>query len=107
MEYIQVITTTDKKETAERIAEVLLARRLAGCVQILGPMRSLYWWQGKIQRDEEYLCLIKTRKDLYEEVERTIKELHPYDVPEIIALPILKGNPAYLQWLSEETQGNS
>jgi len=62
-----------------------LARRLAGCVQILGTMS----------------------KDLYEEVERTIKEVHPYDVPEIIALPILKGNPSYLQWLSEETRGNS
>jgi len=105
MQFLQVITTTDKKETAEKIGQVLLERHLAGCVQIMGPIESRYWWEGRMERAEEYLCFIKTREEIYEEVERVIKEVHPYEVPEIIALPIIGGSPAYLQWLNEETQG--
>lgn len=102
--YIQVQTTTEKKEDAERIARVLAEKRLAACVQVLGPMRSTYWWQGRIDSAEEYLCLIKTRKALYKKVEKAIRENHPYAVPEIIGVPILKGSRDYLGWIKKETQ---
>lgn len=100
-EYVQVVTTTDSRESANQMAENLVGAKLAACVQVSGPITSVYQWKGKIERDEEYYCMIKTRKDLYPEVEKTIKELHSYDVPEIIALPILEGNPAYLDWITE------
>ncbi len=105
MEFLEVITTTDEEETAEKIAKVLLEKRLAGCVQIIGPIMSWYWWKGKIEKAGEYLCLIKTREEIYEEVERAIREVHPYEVPEIVAFPLVRGNHTYLQWLSEETKG--
>ena len=102
MEYIQVITTTEKMEDAERIARALLEKRLVACVQIIGPMVSTYWWNGRIETAGEYLCLMKTREDLYAEVEKTIKGLHPYEVPEIVALDIVKGQEDYLEWLRNE-----
>ncbi len=104
MDFLQVITTTESKEEAERIAQALLERRLAGCVQVIGPIESIYWWKGRIERSGEYICFIKTKARLYEELERVIKDLHSYEVPEIIALPITRGNPSYLDWLKEETK---
>ena len=101
-EYIQVVTTTEKKEDAERIAKALVEKRLAGCVQIVGPIVSTYWWKENIAKAEEWLCLVKSRKDLYEELETSIKEIHPYETPEIIALPIIAGSKDYLKWLSNE-----
>ena len=101
-EYLQIITTVEQQKDAETIAHELLNRRLAGCVQIIGPVKSYYWWQDKIERAPEYLCLIKSRKDLYPEVEETIRQAHPYDVPEIIAVPIAAGAAGYLQWLETE-----
>jgi len=100
--YIQVFTTTDKREEAERIAKAIVERRLAGCVQILGPIRSTYWWKGKLETAEEWLLFIKSSEDLYERLERAIKELHPYEVPEIIAMPIVAGSEDYLGWLRGE-----
>ena len=97
--FIQVITTTDKREEAERIAQALVEARLAGCVQILGPVTSLYRWQGKVERAGEWLCLVKTREDLYGAVEERIRALHSYETPEIVALPIAAGSGAYLAWL--------
>ncbi|MEM2941145.1 MAG: divalent-cation tolerance protein CutA [Thermoproteota archaeon] len=99
--YIQVFTCTEKKEDAEKIARTLLERRLAGCIQIIGPVSSLYWWKGKIEEAEEWLCIIKSEKSLYEELEKTIKENHPYAVPEIISIPIITGSKEYLNWLSD------
>jgi periplasmic divalent cation tolerance protein len=99
-EYIQVLTATGRREDAERIARVLLERRLAGCVQIIGPVSSLYWWKGGIEKAEEWLCVIKSGKSLYNELEKTIKDNHPYDIPEIIAVPITMGYQDYLDWLS-------
>lgn len=104
MKFFQIITTTDKRESAERIAKALLEKRLAGCVQIWGPISSSYWWENKIEKADEYIIFIKTRGELYKAVEKTIKELHPYDVPEIIALPILMGYAEYLEWLFNETR---
>lgn len=101
-EHVQVITTTASREEAERIVRALLEKRLAACVQIIGPIASLYWWQQKIERSEEWLCLAKTESRLFAQVEETIRALHSYEVPEILAIPIVKGNSSYLQWLSEQ-----
>ena len=102
--FIQVITTTAQREDAEKIAEVLVEKRLAACVQIIGPIRSIYRWKGNIEREKEWQCLIKTRRDLFDEVEQAIRAIHPYETPEIIALPIIKGSTDYLAWLQEELE---
>jgi periplasmic divalent cation tolerance protein len=101
-EYIQVTTTADTKETAEKIATVLVQKRLAACVQIVGPISSVYWWKGKVEKTNEWLCIVKTRKNLYEAVEASIKANHTYEVPEIIAVPIVEGSKGYISWLDEE-----
>jgi len=101
-EYIQVLTAAEKKEDAEKIAKVLVEKRLAGCVQIIGPIESTYWWKGNVETAEEWLCFIKSKKVLYEELEKAIKEIHPYEIPEIIAIPIVGGSKVYLEWLSNE-----
>lgn len=102
--FIQVLTTTERKEDAERIAGVLLEKRLAACVQIIGPMTSRYWWKGKIETAREWLCQIKSRAGLYAELEREIRANHPYTVPEILAFPVEMGSANYLSWLAEETK---
>ncbi|MBO3799944.1 MAG: divalent-cation tolerance protein CutA [Candidatus Brockarchaeota archaeon] len=102
IEYIQVLTTVEKKEDALRIAKILLEKRLTGCVQIVGPVSSLYWWKGKIEEAEEWLCIIKSKEDFYEELEKTIRENHPYEVPEIIAMPIASGDKSYFEWMNME-----
>lgn len=101
-EYLQVFITIGSKEEAQQVARALVEQRLAGCVQVVGPIESTYWWQGEIETDEEYLCLIKASSDLYAELEAAIKETHPYDTPEILAMPVSEGNADYLQWLQEE-----
>jgi periplasmic divalent cation tolerance protein len=100
--FIHVITTVDSKEAAERIAETVVRARVAGCAQIVGPITSVYWWEGEIERAEEYLILLKTASDRYAELEATIRDVHPYDVPEILALPVSAGSRAYLDWLRHE-----
>jgi len=99
--YIQVFTTTETKEEAEKIAQYLAEQKLAACVQITGPIASTYRWKGKVETAQEWLCLIKTREDLYDKVEKAIKELHSYETPEIIAVPIVKGTSEYLSWLDD------
>lgn len=101
-EYIQVITTTEKKEDAEKITRVLIEKRLAGCIQIIGPITSTYWWKNNMEKAEEWLCFIKSKRNLYKEIETCIKEIHPYETPEIISLPIVEGNKNYLKWLNGE-----
>jgi periplasmic divalent cation tolerance protein len=101
-EYIQVLTTTATREDAQAIADTLVENHLAGCVQIVGPIVSTFRWQGKIERTEEWLCLIKTEKRLYSTLEQSIKMQHPYEIPEIIAIPVVAGSQPYLQWLSHE-----
>jgi len=102
MEVIQVVTTMDKKQDAQKIAKSLIAKRLAACVQIVGPIISTYWWQDKIETAEEWMCIAKTEKRLYTELEKEIRENHPYDVPEILAMPVILGNQDYIKWLSTE-----
>lgn len=103
---IQIVTTTEKRTDAEKIAGMLIEKRLAACVQIVGPIASAYRWKENIESAEEWQCLIKTRAGLYSEVEAAIKANHPYDVPEIIAFPILQASREYLTWLHEETRGS-
>ena len=100
--YIQVITTTAAKMDAEKIAAFLVEKRLAACVQIVGPVQSTYRWQGKIEQAEEWQCLIKSRQDLFGDLEQVIKQIHPYELPEIIALPIVESSTDYRQWLRDE-----
>jgi periplasmic divalent cation tolerance protein len=99
---LQVVTTTATKAEAERIATALVERRLAACVQIVGPITSTFRWEGKIQTAEEWLCIAKTRRGLYSLVENAIRELHSYQVPEIVATAIVAGSQAYLDWLASE-----
>lgn len=101
-DYIQVFTTVEEKDDAQKIIYGALGARLCACAQIVGPITSSYWWQGKIEEAEEFLCILKSRKDLYEELEATIKQNHPYDVPEILAMPVKKGNPDYISWMAAE-----
>jgi len=101
-EYIQVFTTVEQKSDAEKIASHLVAERLAACVQVMGPLTSYFHWQGKMDTAEEYLCLIKSRSDLFQELEGAIKKLHPYEVPEILAVPVSSGGKDYLNWLAAE-----
>ncbi len=102
--YIQISTTTETKDQAQKIAKYLVEQKMAACVQITGPIESTYRWKGKVEIASEYLCLIKTRTSLFKKVETAIKELHPYETPEIIAVPIVKGSKEYLNWLNGETQ---
>jgi periplasmic divalent cation tolerance protein len=101
-EFLQIITTTGNGQDAERIASELVARRLAGCVQVIGPILSTYRWRGNVERAEEWLCLIKTAQDQLDAVQQAIEELHPYEVPEVIATPIVGGSEKYLSWLADE-----
>jgi periplasmic divalent cation tolerance protein len=100
--YVQVFTTTAKREDAERIARTLVRKKLAGCVQITGTISSMYRWKGEVETTHEWLCLIKSENSLYNELERTIKEIHPYEIPEIIAVSIVAGSREYLEWLGQE-----
>ena len=85
--------------SASRIARVLVERRLVGCAQVVGPSTSTYIWKGKVEVAKEWLCLMKTRRDLVEAVSKAVEELHPYDTPELIAMPVIGGSKAYLTWL--------
>jgi len=101
-EAIQVVTTTATKADAQAIATAVVARRLAACAQVIGPIRSTYWWQGQIETAEEWLCIMKSRQDLYDELEKAIRQAHPYDVPEILAVPVVQGSQDYLEWMDRE-----
>jgi len=101
--YLQVITTVSGKIYAEKIARALIAKNLAACVQIGGPIKSIYRWKGRVETAKEWVCIVKTRKSVYKKVEKAIKKNHPYEVPEIIAVPIAEGSKTYLKWLFDET----
>jgi periplasmic divalent cation tolerance protein len=100
--YLQVTTTTETKEDAQKIAYSIVEKRLAACVQIVGPITSIYWWKDKIEEAGEWLCIMKSSQSLYAELEKTIQKTHPYDVPEIISVPIDGGSKRYLEWLEKE-----
>ena len=103
--YIIVFITTSSYEEARKIADALVDQRKAACVNIVPKVNSLFRWKGKIEEAEESLMVVKTRAELFPEVVSTVKSIHSYEVPEIIALPIVEGNPDYLTWLKEQTGG--
>jgi periplasmic divalent cation tolerance protein len=103
-ECCQVTTALPDQAAAERLAAVVVEERLAACAQVHGPISSTYRWEGKIERATEWYCHLKTTAGRLPALQARIAELHPYDVPEIIAVPILDGNPDYLSWV-EQTVG--
>lgn len=105
-EYLQVLTTASSEAEAERISSALLERRLAACVQVLGPISSRYRWQGEVETAREWMCLAKTEAPRYAELEAAIRELHSYDEPEIVATPIVAGSAGYLDWIGESLRSD-
>ncbi|MFP3871607.1 MAG: divalent-cation tolerance protein CutA [Candidatus Aenigmatarchaeota archaeon] len=103
-EHIQVTTTIDDRRKADEIADELVKKDLAACVQVIGPIESTYEWKGQIERTKEWLCILKSKMIRYREIEKTLKELHPYDNPEIIAQPIVRGSSEYLGWIDENLE---
>lgn len=99
-----ILVTVPSHEEGERMAEALVGERLAACVHLIGPIRSVYRWQGKLCRDDEHLLFIKTTRDRYASLEARVLDLHPYEVPEVISLPVEDGAESYLSWLRDQTR---
>jgi periplasmic divalent cation tolerance protein len=103
MSALLVLTNLPDRAAAERLADALVEKRVAACINILAPCRSVFRWQGAVQHGEEHPVLIKTTREAYAALEAEIRAQHPYELPEIIAVPIERGLPAYLDWVAEET----
>lgn len=103
MDNVVVFVTASGPEEAERIGRALVEERLAACANLIPSISSTYWWKGKIEEASEALLVVKTRQDLLERLTARVRALHSYTVPEVIALPILGGNPDYLRWIDEST----
>jgi len=104
--HIVIYVTCKSKSEAEAIAKKLLEEKLIACANIVPEIQSMYWWEGKVNTDQEVLMIIKTRKTLFSKIVKTVKSLHSYTVPEIISLPISAGNADYLKWINASTKGN-
>jgi periplasmic divalent cation tolerance protein len=104
LEPIVVLVTCGSEEEALKIAKALVEGHLGACVNLISPIRSIYRWEGKVRDEREWLLVIKTQKQRFEELERKVKALHSYSVPEIISLPITEGSSAYLNWIKENTE---
>ena len=100
-DFVLVYVTVGSRQEAERLAKALVEERLAACVNRVSGVRSTYVWKGKVETDEEELLIIKTRCARFEQLEKRVRELHSYDVPEVIAVPLVEGSAAYLQWMAE------
>jgi len=103
--YVVVFMTASHKEEALKIIRRLLGERLIACANIVGPVSSLFWWKGKIDEANEFLVIMKSRKDLFKRLSERVKETHSYEVPEVIALPITEGLLSYLGWVSASLHG--
>jgi len=101
---IIVLTTAGSTEEARRIADALVERHQAACVNILKGVQSIYWWKGKTEESEEWMLLIKTTAAAFDGVQKTIKELHSYELPECLKIPVDDGCPAYLKWIDDAVQ---
>jgi periplasmic divalent cation tolerance protein len=104
-EGLVVLVTVGTRDEAERLAQAVVEERLAACVNVVGPMVSIYRWQGQVQRDDEILLVIKTQHRRFDQLAARLSALHSYDNPEIVGLPIVAGAAPYLVWLLAETQG--
>jgi periplasmic divalent cation tolerance protein len=102
--YLQVQTTTDSRAEAMELSRAAVEARLAACAQVAGPVASIFWWDGALERAEEWLVLLKLPADRFDELAAFLTERHSYDEPEIIALPIVAGSTSYLNWMREETR---
>ncbi len=102
--YIVIYITTGSVSEAKKIGSTLVEEKLAACSNIISPIRSIYSWQGKICDDNEALMILKTKKKLFKQIVKRVEKLHSYEVPEIIAIPIIEGSSKYLSWLNEETK---
>ncbi len=102
-EFVTILVTTASVAEAERIAGELLAAKLIACANIVGGISSLFSWAGAVQKESEVLIIIKSRQAHFNEIEQKVRQLHSYEVPEILAIPILTGSEPYLQWLRDET----
>lgn len=103
-EYILIFSTISSKDEADKLAKTLVDQKLAACVNIIRGISSIYEWKDKICIDDEILLLIKSRKDLFDEIKSAIISLHPYELPEIISIPIIDGLDPYLKWIDENTK---
>jgi periplasmic divalent cation tolerance protein len=104
MTTLLVLTNVPGRAAAERLADLLVEQRLAACVNILAPCRSVYRWKDAVQHDEEHPLLMKTTAERYPALEQALRAAHPYELPEIIAVPVERGLPAYLEWVVAETR---
>ncbi len=104
VEGIVVLITAPPGEAADKISRKILEDKLAACVNQVPQIRSLYWWEGKINDDSETLLIVKTTRSLFQKLVQAVKSVHPYEVPEIIALPIMDGSESYLKWIAEATR---
>jgi len=102
-EFIAVYVTVPSAEAGKAIASKLISNKLAACVNMIPGIQSMYWWEGKVEVDEELLLMIKSRAQLFDALSNAVVEAHPYDVPEVIAVPIANGNKGYLDWLANST----
>lgn len=102
--HVLILITAPNPEEGQKIADALIAEKLAACVNLVEKVTSIYWWQGKVERDAEALLIVKTKSSLVEALTARVKQLHSYTVPEVIALPIEWGNPDYLKWIDEVTK---
>ena len=101
---MKVILCTTPKNKSEELAQILLEEKLAACVNIIPGIKSMYWWDGKIQTDTEDLLVIKTKEELVKELTEKVKEVHPYEIPEVIALNVEDGNNEYIDWITKSVK---
>ena len=106
MELIQVHTTTEKKDDAVRIARAAVDQKLAACAQITGPIESIYRWQNQTQQAQEWLCTLKTTRGLFDRLAQVITALHPYELPQITAVPVTRASAPYARWVIESTSAS-
>ena len=104
-EHLAVLITAGSEEEASRIADALVTELLAACVSVIPGVTSVYRWEGEMQRDEEWLLVAKSTRGVFEDLVRCVRALHSYDLPEIIALPVVAGSEAYLRWVAGEVHG--
>jgi len=104
VEYVEVHSTTNTRDEADRICSAVVQARLAASAQVLAPIRSTYWWQGRIERTDEYLLSMKTTRDKFDQLGRMIRANHSYEIPEIVAVSIIDGSDDFLGWISAETR---